>query len=99
MMKTGDYVVVRSTDAGVHAGVLGTRDGSTVELHDARRLWRWKAERSISLSAVAVHGIRPAQSRIAPQVSSQIVLGVSEILATTASAESTIRSAPEAVQS
>ena len=35
------YVVVRSRDAGAFLGRLVRRNGSEVELADARRLWYW----------------------------------------------------------
>ena len=61
----GEYVIVRTYSAGVHAGVLATHSGREVELHDARRLWRWHtADRGISLSDVAAGGIDQKKSKI-----------------------------------
>ena len=35
---TGQYVIVRTISAGVHAGILGGRDDGAVTLLGARRL-------------------------------------------------------------
>ena len=51
----GDYVVVRTYSAGVHAGYLKSKDGKNVVLTNARRLWYWKG--AASLSQVAGAGI------------------------------------------
>ena len=44
----GDYVVVRTYSAGVHAGYLKSRDGKEVVLTNTRRLWYWKGAASLS---------------------------------------------------
>ena len=50
----GKYVVVRTYSAGVHAGILKSRDGKEVVLKDARRIWYWDG--AASLSELAMHG-------------------------------------------
>ena len=62
----GKFVIARGTQAGVHAGVLVSRDGGQCELRNARRLWRWrvKANAGITLSDVAAHGLDKKDSRV-----------------------------------
>lgn len=51
----GKYVVVRTYSAGVHIGVLKSKDGKEVVLTDARRLWYWT--KAFTLSAVSQNGV------------------------------------------
>jgi hypothetical protein len=53
----GKYVIIRTYSAGVWAGTLAQKAGNEVILSDARRLYYWKANEGISLSAVAVYGV------------------------------------------
>ena len=39
--NVGKYVIVRSRDAGVLAGILVSKNGDEVKLKDARRIWYW----------------------------------------------------------
>lgn len=48
------FVIVRCRDAGVHAGVLVSNKGRTVELCDSIRIWYWSG--AASLSELAVYG-------------------------------------------
>ena len=52
---SGDYVIVRTYSAGVHAGYLKSHDGQEVVLTNTRRLWYWKG--AATLSQVAGAGI------------------------------------------
>lgn len=94
------YVIVRSSAAGVHAGYLVSLDGETVELRDARRLWRWVVAKMsgklASLSEVAVHGINSAdsRSRIGVAVHQHTVIGVCEVLAASDVSRTSIEGAP-----
>ncbi|HKT85597.1 MAG TPA: hypothetical protein VJQ77_05875 [Novosphingobium sp.] len=67
----GKYVVVRTRDAGVHAGLLKSRLGRECELQDSRRLWRWRVNgnKGITLSDVAVHGLDKRDTRVGSPVS------------------------------
>ena len=66
-IKAGEYVIVRCTDAGVHAGVLVSHDSRTVELTESRRLWYWKvANGGAFLSGIAVYGLHPDSKVGAP---------------------------------
>lgn len=64
----GKPVIIRTYSAGVWFGVLSEKSGSEVIVKDARRMWRWQAKESISLSAVAKFGIDQSKSKIAPAV-------------------------------
>lgn len=69
--KKLEYVILRCTGAGVHAGELvrrGTPRGVTYELRNARRIWRFNGAQT--LSEVAVYGLS-AESRVAPVVARQ----------------------------
>ena len=101
MSKTfiGKYVIVRSSPSGCWAGKLKSIDGNTVEMSDARRLWRWWAAEGVSLSGVAAAGLHPKklkECRIAPAVASAMVMEVCEILLATEAAQKSI-TAQEAV--
>ena len=50
-----DYVIVRTTSAGVFMGHLASRNGKEVMLQDARRLWYWNG--AASLSQLALEGV------------------------------------------
>ena len=66
----GQKVIIRTYSAGVWFGTLSEKAGNEVILKDARRMWRWKASQSISLSAVAIHGIDEGASKIVEPVAS-----------------------------
>lgn len=63
-----ESVIIRTYSAGVWCGRLAQKSGNEVILTDARRMWRWGAKESISLSAVANYGINQGRSKIAPSV-------------------------------
>lgn len=90
----GKYVIVRCRDAGVHAGILKSRDGDRqCELTDARRLWYWKAAgKAAFLSGVANHGLH-TDSKVGEPI--DIILTENcEIIACTGAAEASIRALP-----
>lgn len=90
----GKWVVVRSADSGVHAGMLVSQRGTTVRLtDDPRRLWYWVAAQGHTLSAVAIHGIT-ADSKIAQSPSGIEVFGVCEIIPMTKAAMISVRDTP-----
>lgn len=64
----GKKVIVRTYSAGVFFGEIGEKDGSEVILRNARRLWRWHAAESISLSSIALHGLNLEHSKIVEAV-------------------------------
>ena len=64
----GKRVIIRTYSAGVWFGTLSEKSGNEVIISNARRMWRWFAAESISLSAVALHGIKEDKSLIAEAV-------------------------------
>jgi len=67
----GKYVIVRTRDAGVHAGVLRARNGREAELVESRRMWRWRVagNKGITLSDVARLGLDKRDTRLGGPVS------------------------------
>lgn len=64
----GKYVIVRCRDAGVHAGILRSRNDRACELGESRRLWYWKpANGAAFLSGVAAEGLH-ANSKVGAPV-------------------------------
>lgn len=88
-------VIIRTYSAGVWYGTLSQKEGKEVVLTNARRMWRWWAKESISLSGVAVHGIKVEKSQIAPAVEG-VWLEAIEIIPTTKECQKSIESAPDA---
>lgn len=64
----GKKCIVRTYSAGVWFGEIEQKAGNEVIVKNARRMWRWHASEGISLSAVAIHGIKESQSKIAEDV-------------------------------
>lgn len=52
------YVIIRTQNAGVFAGYLKEKEGETVILKYARRLWYWSG--ACSLSQLAMEGTKKA---------------------------------------
>lgn len=91
----GKNVIIRTYSAGVWCGTLSQKSGNEVILTNARRLWRWWAAESISLSGVANYGIIEDKSQIAPKVDG-VWLEAIEIIPTTDKAEKSIMGAKDA---
>ena len=66
----GKMVIVRTYSAGVWFGKLAEKSGNEVILEQARRMWKWWAAESISLSACAIYGVKRDQSKIVEPVDS-----------------------------
>ena len=64
----GKKCVVRTYSAGVWFGEIAEKSGNEVIVKNARRMWKWWAAEGISLSAVALHGIRHDKSKIIESV-------------------------------
>uniref|UniRef100_A0AB39ABN1 DUF6948 domain-containing protein n=1 Tax=Pectobacterium phage Koroua TaxID=3158138 RepID=A0AB39ABN1_9CAUD len=90
----GKSVIIRTYSAGVWFGVLSEKSGNEVIVKNARRLWRWQAKESISLSAVAKYGIDQSKSKIAPAVD-EVWLEAIEIIPTTPDATALIAGAAD----
>lgn len=89
----GKYVIVRSSPSGCWAGTLASINGGTVEMTNARRLWRWWAAEGVSLSGVAAAGLHPkhlGECRIATSVERVIINEVCEVLEATSAARESI---------
>ena len=93
----GQEVIIRTYSAGVWFGRLKEKEGDEVILTEARRMWRWWAKKSISLSGVALHGIKQEDSRIAGAVDS-VWLQAIEIIPISGTAAESIRTAQETEQ-
>ena len=91
----GKKVMIRTYSAGVWFGTLEQKAGNEVILKDARRLWRWWAAESISISAVAIHGIKRDKSKIVEPVD-LVWLEAIEIIPCTETAIDSISGAPHA---
>lgn len=92
-MCTRQYVIIRSSPSGCWAGELVSRDGATVVLKNARRLWYWAG--AASLSQLAAEGTsRPGECKFPPEVSECTVLEVCEILAVADEARKSIAGVP-----
>jgi len=64
----GKKCIIRTYSAGAWFGVLKEKSGNEVILSQARRMWRWHAAKSISLSACAVEGLKQSKSKICAPV-------------------------------
>lgn len=95
---TGKRCIVRTYASGVFFGEVVAQSGRMVEIKDARRLWSWKASESISLSAVAVHGVSGSSNKFAPAVPTMTVLDALEIIPASDKAAASIDAVKDAVQ-
>ena len=93
----GQEVIIRTYYAGVWFGRMKQKSGKEVILTEARRMWRWWAKESISLSGVALHGIKQEKSRIPGAVES-VWLEAIEIIPISGKAAESIRTAQETQQ-
>ena len=93
----GQEVIIRTYFAGVWFGRLKEKSGNEVIITEARRMWRWWAKESISLSGVALHGINQERSRIAGAVES-VWLAAIEIIPVSGAPAESIRTAQETQQ-
>lgn len=90
---TSDYKIVRSRDAGVFAGYVDSRDGDSVVLTDARRIWYWAG--AASLSELSQKGTAlPGSCKFPAAVPRVEVLGVCEILDASDKARVSIEAVP-----
>lgn len=90
----GDYVVVRSYAAGVHAGRVAriSEDGARVDLVDARHCWAWSGQR-LTADDIANVGARSSDKWSGSVAATTLPDAVSIHLATT-EAEASIVGAP-----
>jgi hypothetical protein len=73
----GEFVLVRTRNAGVHYGTLRrfeiAGEIATVELTQARRLWHWQGART--LHEISLHGVKGG-SKVSEAVERIVILGV-----------------------
>lgn len=76
----GKEVVVRGIQSGVFFGTLKDMDGQTVELSNARNIWRW--EGASNLNQIAVDGVNTEGSytRISMTVDTLVLTDICEII-------------------
>lgn len=90
----GKYVVVRTREAGVHAGFLKSRQDRICELTESRRLWYWKvANNGAFLSGVATEGLDHKQSKVGAPIDILLTENC-EIIACSEKAAQSIAQAP-----
>jgi len=70
-------VIVRTYSAGVHYGVLVSRDADTCVLRDAKRIWSWKGANT--LHEISLRGVG-AGSRVSERVKEILINKWIEIL-------------------
>ena len=93
---TGDYVIVRSRDAGVHVGRrVGDEHNGVVELENAVRVWRWRGANT--LHEMALYGVQTAAessyTRVSEPVAGITVLGCCEVIPCSDAVAAKIRAA------
>ena len=93
----GQEVIIRTYSAGVWFGRLKEKASDEIILTKARRMWRWWANESISLSGVALYGINQEKSRIAGAIDSVWMQAI-EIIPISGKAAESIRTAEETEQ-
>ena len=94
----GQSVIIRTYSAGVWFGTLSQKSGNEVVLTSARRMFRWQAQKEITLSAVALsavalYGIDHKKSQIVAPVPS-VWLEAIEIIPCTDVAAISLAEAP-----
>lgn len=92
----GKYVIVRAFGAGVHCGVLASRDRDCVELAESRHLWSWVGAPGThvpTLYEVASIGPDPKESRLSIEAERVALTGAMEIIPASTAAESILRTA------
>lgn len=91
----GQQVIIRTYSAGAWYGTLAEKAGNEVILENARRMWRWWAAESISLSACAKYGVIHDKSKIVEPIDS-VWLEAIEILPCHFAAIESLDGAPNA---
>ena len=89
----GKKCVVRTYSAGVWFGEVAEKSGNEVIVKNARRMWRWWAEEGVSLSSVALRGVKQEQSKIVESVPA-VWLEAIELIPASDKATASIEGAP-----
>lgn len=91
----GKKCIVRTHSAGVWFGEIAEKSGNEVIVKNARRMWKWWAAEGISLSSVALHGVKHDESRIVEAVP-DVWLEAIELIPASGKAIASIEGAPNA---
>ena len=92
--QSSEYVLIRAKESGVHFGRLKEREGDSVTLRNARRVWFWSG--AASLSQMAVEGVNnPDECKFSVMVPEITVLGVCEIIPLSHDARANLYGVPE----
>lgn len=91
---TGKKVIVRGIQSGVFFGTLKDIDGQTVELSNARNIWRWSG--ATNPNQIAMDGVDTASdyTRISMTVDTLVLTDICEIIPLSEKAESILEEAP-----
>ena len=93
-MQENQYVIVRTTSAGVHAGTLSSFEGKEVVLKNSRRLWYWSG--AASLSQLSVDGANDVKNcKFTVPVDEITLTEAIEVIPCTSKAEKMIKECPE----
>ena len=76
--QSASVVLVRTTGAGVHVGELVSKEGNSVTLKNAHRVWRWKGANT--LNELSQKGGDTGYTRISEAVPTITVEGVHEVI-------------------
>ncbi len=82
------YVVIRSRDAGCHAGYLKKDNETSVELINSRRLWNWNGAKT--LSELALNGVS-GKCKFGTELPYIKIVNHCEIIHATVTAEDSIK--------
>jgi len=67
------YVMIRTYSAGVHCGLLKSRNGKEVELLESIRIWKWSG--AASLSQLAMEGTNDTENcKFGMPISTSLIL-------------------------
>ena len=89
----GKKCIVRTYSAGVWFGEIAEKSGNEVIVKNARRMWKWWAKEGISLSSVALHGVKHNESKIVEAVPA-VWLEAIELIPASEKAIASIEGAP-----
>jgi len=94
IQKVSEYALIRTYSAGVHFGVVKSREGKEVVLTNARRIWYWDG--AASLSQMAVDGVsKPENCKFSVAVPEITLTEAIEIISCTEKATKCILTVPE----
>lgn len=89
-----EYVIVRTTGAGVHCGELVSRKGDEVTLANTRRIWHWDtredAVKARTLSDVSRIGAG-SKGRVSAPVTKNVIIGAHEVITCSPEGERALR--------